>query len=54
MALITEHMNSIGVNNSIINDAKQHYFQIVEYIERKKEDPVLGSKFLPVVISNLR
>lgn len=49
-ALIMEHMSSIG-NSNLISDAREHFSQIVSYIEVKKSDPVLGEKFLPIVCS---
>ena len=51
IALINEHINCIGVNNSVIRGTKEEFIHIVQYIERKKVDSVDGPKFEPIVCS---
>ncbi len=52
IALINEHINSIGATNHVIGEAREHFIQIVRYIDSKKSDVVLGEKF-GVVICNI-
>lgn len=49
IALVNEHINSIGVHNPVIMAAKEQFIQTVNYIERNKGDGVLGEKFMPIV-----
>ncbi len=51
IALINEHINSIGVSNHAIGEAKEHFIQSVRYIEEKKVDATSGDRFGPIVCS---
>jgi len=51
IALVNEHINSIGPHNPIIREAKIQFVQTVTYIERNKGDAVLGEKFVTIVCS---
>lgn len=51
IALINEHITSIGTSNSLISEIKEHFIQIVQYIESKKSDEVLGARFGAIVTS---
>ncbi len=49
IALINEHITSIGTSNSLISEIKENFIQIIRYIESKKSDEVLGAKFGSIV-----
>ena len=49
IALINEHINSIGIHNPVIKGAKDQFIQILKYIEKKKGDAVVGEKFMLIV-----
>lgn len=48
VALINEHINSVGTHHPSVTAAKEQFTQIVSYIENKKTDPAVGEKFVTI------
>jgi len=51
IALIREHISTIGLTNPVIKNTNDHFCRILNYIERKKSDPSNDEKFSPIINS---
>jgi vacuolar protein sorting-associated protein 35 len=57
VALIKEHAGNLeqfgGNDTSAVGEAKAHFFEIVRYIKRMKEDPEKASEFANIDVGSI-